>query len=408
MKRTRSNEILPITIDQNEMFANPILRILALKLDDKSLSAMARSCRKLMRLCYFKIEQILKWGKNKSFFGESNVNFPNDQFLQMQVAKVILFAKCNPDESLYMDIELDPIKIIKQVEKAFSLFNNPEKIKHSFSMDFYMKEVCFTKPEDYLQIYGNRQINFGSPFLSRRLVDSLHIIKVDNLAKCLYYIENNNYQKYVNFCTKINDHYPIVYSIFSASAVETFDPRFVIFEINHLIKTNQIEDAESVICDVSGLMMDFYPFENPVIFHFLKNKKLLPLSDLIHGLVCESKNGKERCDRLIELGCIDNEDILDTMKDQETSFLNERMDSDDEESINLHYKNEKMGAWDHDIVGDINKMLQFEILKDRTLKRLNKIVPILEKIVKKNENEDEYYDMNEIYVKLKLILMNNT
>lgn len=406
MKRQRHEEtdesIHPIySLDLRMVFSDSLLQRLATKLNDKDLSSAARSCKLLMRLTYFRIAEVLEWGQPKPFIisysMEPMIKFPNDQFLQMQAAKTVVFS----------DQNIDPLDINElQVQSVRNILRNPEdrdKIEYLFTLNFYMKEICFTPAQDLAMRNENKIVRTNPLFLPRKIIDALSIICRTDSAKCRYAVLNNEFEKYKALRT-IGAQFDLLDLMLNLSKNVEFDPRFLIFEIEWLGKADHWNMIESAIEDVAAMKSKYYPFENPIIFQYLRRKKLMPKQTFIYTLVYEQHNGVQRCKRMMELGCIDEYDILKVLEKEESSFLYSGLDPDDEDSVRNYYENTRLHIWSYDIARQITNLLQFDFLRATVLERLTKIVPLLEPIV----TRDEDYVKTKTYTELKLLLLNNT
>lgn len=327
-------------------FPVPFLVRLEHYLDDASLSAMSRCCKRHMILCYFRLSKVLYWGSREilmQIYLDQN-HLPTDPFLQMQAAKAII-----------AELRIKP----------------PNGRNWPFSFRSYMQSVCFETAE---RIMAGQEAKLIKP---QNFHASL-ILKRDSDAKAVIYLHRGNYDEYIKY-RKNNHRLCYLTLALDLGSCEAADPRFVLKEAQLAIDNDII--ADDIVLHYLWMVgpdeTDFMAIEHKAIFDFFESNELMHMHWITYRLLTSPNRGLERCERLMALDCFNNEEFLDSLPDAYGSLLSPDMDPDNEDHVKKYVKE----CSSETVWNEAKALLTYKESRQVTQERLRIMLPHLRHLV---------------------------
>lgn len=385
MKRVRPLKVFTKTSvqqQQQRFFPNNLLVMIEEYLNDSDLSSLARCSRMHMILCYQRAKRILGWNTRVYIFSLCHFVFPPDQFLQMQLAKMIIFSPSEPEIGTVINAAED---IVNAVRNTF-VESFTRKVSMPFTHDMYMSCICFVDSNIILEsITGT-----GRKLHTVRELLAIDICCKNGYSKCSYAVQVGNYDIYIKYAPTRRSLLDL--SIQSCTS-PNYDARIIIAEIETRSDDEDKEKFYAAMLPVVQSISDdehFYFFEHPLLCEYMALRDLTGVYNWFNDVI-RAPNGAVRCEKLMHMMKVSSLDILLKFEEEEYSFITECFT----ESTSFEKHHIMNGICEK----EIKALISFSVTRKSALKRVKKYLKMFEKLQNNSYSED--------YAILKAILLNN-
>lgn len=350
-------------------------------LEPHDASALARTCRKHLAICYLMAVDVLGWKLNHmQRFGHMSkkTQLPTDQFIQTQIAKIALVSNSihvQKGSSRYNILDFHCLENLLE----YSTQTQP----YPFTLKYYFHSVVF-------------KTNFDGEYDVRDPISKLcfQVIIGHFEAKILYAISTSNYALYC----RLNDMYrpkDKFMSMFLRNALATCtqnESRFVLAELKYAVELHDEDnwihtpDPEfaDVLSDHFQITKDREVFENPEIMIFMAqyNSIMYVVRPRICRIVLDNDNGLDRCKRLVDIGALDQKVLKTILLTEPHVFYDPDLDV----------------YWSY-MIEHLHRLVQYEPIKAEVLRHAEIILDFLNKNnTETSEDEKKFADELEKFI----------
>ncbi|MBA3756405.1 MAG: hypothetical protein H0X02_09345, partial [Nitrosomonas sp.] len=293
----------------------------------------------------------------------AKITFPDDAYLQFQLAKSILSTPREPIPPFnFESLITTPMDI-----RAY-LLESQRKIPYPFTFESYFNTVCFATVDEIITGIETRPRN-----LLHEIV-AVMILHGHPYSKAVFHALTNNYLAYSHYRSKS----PYVKSCFYEALLGCkslqHDSRIVLAEIElNLLHEKDVEDQLFQYTEYYE-DRDYSCLEHPDIFKRCMADDWISFPNFAYELLTNDYHGLYRCQRLIDLGCFTERELTDALPRAFAGFIT--VDSDDvyhmrtENGINDYLKD-----CGYKLTAIVRRLWSWPPIKGLVLQKLRTIMP---------------------------------